>query len=402
MAQGIATPRLTVCQDACIENADTVYEGMSNVTYGTVCSGIECVGAAVVELGWKGVFLSEIDPFAAEFLRVMWGEIPNFGDMTQLAGKIRNGEVPLCDVIAAGTPCQAFSISGARESLSDDRGNLTLEFIHIVDELDAARAAAGLPPAIILWENVPGVFSVNDNAFGCFLAGLVGAEEAIPPIGSKGRWSRAGMVRGPKRSAAWRVLDAQYFGVPQRRERVFVIAGAGNGFDPSEILFECDGVRRDSAPSRKEAQETAEPVSSGFGGNGEGHYVVNIRQTPISEKDVCPPLDTLPSYGIVFGGGNTSGSLSVATACTTSNQRLDFDTETFVVQGLRVRRLTPRECERLQGLPDDYTMIPWRGKNGTPDSKRYKAIGNGMAVPVIQWLCRRIDTYLAKSRRNLA
>lgn len=440
---------------------------MNQITYGTVCSGIECVGVAVVPLRWKGVFLSEIEPFPSALLSQLWPEIPNLGDMTTLVDRVRQNEVPLCDVLIGGTPCQAFSVAGNQESLDDARGNLTLEFIRLADEIDMARLSRGMEPSIILWENVPGVFSTHDNAFGCFLAGLVGAEDPLPPIGPKGRWSRAGMVRGSKRTAAWRVLDAQYLGVPQRRERVFVVAGAGDGFDPSQILFECEGVRRDSAPRREEGKEVARVTANGAGEcsskrgiNLTGAALVGIgaykttlpllratggdchggsellipvffdcRQTPVNNLDLCGPLDTSPMHAVAYGGGNTSGPIPVATACTTSNQRLDFDTDTFLVRaitgdithalntansgkgcsedgtgrgvplvsdGLRVRRLTPRECERLQGLPDDYTHIAWRGKNTSPDGPRYKAIGNGMAVPVIHWICKRIDAYLAK------
>ena len=510
---------------------------MQKITYGTVCSGIECVGVAVKPLGWEGVFLSEIEPFPSKLLDVHWPDIPNHGDMTKLAAQVRNLEVPLCDVLVGGTPCQAFSVAGQRQSLDDERGNLTLEFVRLADALDEKRAQYNLSPTIILWENVPGVFSVKDNAFGCFLAALVGADDPVPPVGPKGRWSRAGMVRGPKRAAAWRVLDAQYFGVPQRRERVFVVASAGDGFDPSEILFESEGVRRDSPPRRETGEKVARSVETGVGsGSSVGEAVVpsvyrlctantdvieaakkvdvtstlssrceavgnsgtclvvfDSRQTPVNSEHICGPLDVLPTHAVAYaltgisnytegvgslrakggdcggseslvayGGGNTAGPINIATTCTTSQQRYDFDTDTFVVayggsavspvevsttlgacrhrsdleletflvavtgdithalntanngkgcsedgtgrgvplvtNGYSVRRLMPVETERLQGLPDDYTNIPWRNKNDAPDSLRYKAVGNGMAVPVIRWICERIGKYLTESR----
>lgn len=409
---------------------------MQKITYGTVCSGIECVGVAVKPLEWEGVFLSEIEPFPSKLLDVHWPDIPNYGDMTKLAARVRERDVPLCDVLVGGTPCQAFSVAGQRQSLDDDRGNLTLEFVRLANALDEMRAVHNLPPTIVLWENVPGVFSVKDNAFGCFLAALVGADDPLPPIGPKGRWSRAGLVRGPKRAAAWRVLDAQYFGVPQRRERVFVVAGAGDGFDPSEILFESEGVRRNSPPLRETRRKTTQFVETcARGGSSventiDDLVVFDSRQSPVNSEHVWGPLDVLPTHAIAFGGNNTSGPIHVSTACNTSQQRYDFDSDTFLVavtgdithalntanngkgcsedgtgrgvpiitNGYSVRRLLPVETERLQGLHDDYTNIPWRNKNDAPDSLRYKAVGNGMAVPVIRWICSRIGKYLTESR----
>ena len=161
--------------------------------------------------------------------------------------------------------CQAFSVAGLRKSLDDARGNLSLVFCEIANAIDTARSVCGRPPAVIVWENVPGVLSTKDNAFGCFLAGLAGENDPLEPPG--GKWTNAGCVSGPQRTVAWRVLDAQYFGVAQRRRRVFVVASARKGFDPAAVLFEWDGVRRDTAPSR-EAREVAPtiPARSTAGG----------------------------------------------------------------------------------------------------------------------------------------
>ena len=150
--------------------------------------------------------------------------------------------------------CQAFSVAGARKSLDDDRGQLTLEYVRLANEIDATRLVRGEQPVITVWENVPGVLSTKDNAFGCFLGALSGEDCELQPSGKK--WTNAGCVFGPQRTVAWRVLDAQYFGVAQRRRRVFVVASARKGFNPTEVLFEFDGVRRDSAPSRSSGQKT--------------------------------------------------------------------------------------------------------------------------------------------------
>jgi DNA (cytosine-5)-methyltransferase 1 len=173
--------------------------------------------------------------------------------MTLLPNRIASGEIEAPDVFCGGTPCQAFSVAGLRHSLDDSRGNLSLIFCEIANAIDNIRLIQQSNPAIIFWENVPGVLNTKDNAFGCFLAGLAGESDALIPSG--GRWTDAGFIDGPKRAVAWRVLDAQYFGLAQRRKRVFVIASARDDFDPAEVLFEFDGVRRDIAPSRETRKE---------------------------------------------------------------------------------------------------------------------------------------------------
>ena len=167
-----------------------------------------------------------------------------------------------------GTPCQAFSVAGLRRSLEDERGNLSLVFVNLMDAIDEERKRLGKPPAICVWENVPGVLSTKDNAFGCFLAGLAGEDVPLQPPG--GKWSNAGYVLGPKRAIAWRVLDAQYFGVAQRRRRVFLVASARDGFSPAQVLFESESVRRDNPPSRAKGQGTTYDVAPCIGASGRG------------------------------------------------------------------------------------------------------------------------------------
>lgn len=213
--------------------------------FGSVCSGIEAASVAWNPLGWEAAWLSEIEPFPSAVLAHHYPGVPNLGDMTLLPEKILSGEIEAPDIFCGGTPCQAFSVAGNRQSLDDARGNLSLTFCEIANAIDSVRDV----PAIIFWENVPGVLNTKDNAFGCFLAGLAGEDMPLQPAGKK--WTNAGVVSGSKRTIAWRVLDAQYFGVAQRRRRVFVVASARDGFDPGAVLFEFDGLRRDTAPSRK-------------------------------------------------------------------------------------------------------------------------------------------------------
>jgi DNA (cytosine-5)-methyltransferase 1 len=233
--------------------------------FGSVCSGIEAASTAWEPLGWKAAWFAEIEPFPSAVLAHHWPEVPNLGDFTTIRDRIASWEVPAPEVLVGGTPCQAFSVAGLRQSMGDSRGQLTLEFVRLANGIDAARSLLGIPECIVVWENVPGVLNTPDNAFGCFLAGLAGEDDPLLPPG--GRWSNAGRVLGPTRAVAWRILDAQYFGVAQRRRRVFVVASARKGFDPATVLFEWDGVRRDSAPSR-EAREVAPtiPARSTAGG----------------------------------------------------------------------------------------------------------------------------------------
>jgi site-specific DNA-cytosine methylase len=207
--------------------------------------------------------------------------------MTLLPERILSGEVEAPDLFCGGTPCQAFSVAGLRNSLDDARGNLSLTFVGIANAIDHVRSVRRDAPAIIFWENVPGVLNTKDNAFGCFLGALAGENDPLIPSGDK--WSNAGCVYGPQRTVAWRVLDAQYFGVAQRRRRVFVIASARDDLDPAKVLFEFEGVRRDTAPSRKEGQRPTtstqdSPRVSSSGLQGGGDCGVDL-SGPLSARD---------------------------------------------------------------------------------------------------------------------
>ena len=221
--------------------------------FGSVCSGIEAASVAWEPLGWSPAWFSEIEPFPCAVLAHHYPDVPNHGDMTNLPERILAGEVEAPDILCGGTPCQAFSVAGRRRSLEDERGNLSLIFCKVADAIDATRTIRHERATLIFWENVPGVLSTKDNAFGCFLAELVGAD--APLSSGSGRWPSAGYVAGPKRKAAWRVLDAQYFGIPQRRRRVFVVASARDDIDPAKILFERAGVRGDSEAGGKSRKD---------------------------------------------------------------------------------------------------------------------------------------------------
>jgi DNA (cytosine-5)-methyltransferase 1 len=415
--------------------------------FGSVCSGIEAASVAWEPLGWQAAWLAEIEPFPAAVLKYHYANVPNLGDMTRLPEMIRAGEVEAPDLFCGGTPCQAFSVAGLRKSLDDARGNLSITFCEIANAIDHVRHVRGEPPSIVVWENVPGVLSTKDNAFGCFLAGLAGEDVPLEPPG--GKWTDAGVVLGPARTVAWRILDAQYFGLAQRRRRVFVVASAREGFDPAAVLFEFEGVRRDSAPSREAGKGTARGAASGaaFGGNRTSGPIdvapalnaCDARQSDVIQYgDKTGPLDTDGhSVGVlafdttqVTSASNYSspkpgdpchplaaGAHAPAVAMRESGQGYWMQDDiagtidaNMGMSGhanrpavinqppMQVRRLTPVECERLQGFPDGYTAIPWRNKPASecPDGPRYKALGNSWAVPVVHWIGRRIHNALVK------
>ncbi|VFR23703.1 Cytosine-specific DNA methyltransferase [plant metagenome] len=499
--------------------------------YGSVCSGIEAASLAWEPLGLQAAWFSEIDPFACAVLAHHYPSVPNLGDMTGIARQILTGQVTAPDILVGGTPCQAFSIAGARRGMDDPRGALTLAYVELANVIDQARRKNHQPLATLVWENVPGVLSDRANAFGHFLAALAGESCALEPPGAK--WAHAGYVSGPRRRIAWRVLDAQHFGVAQRRKRVFLVASGRDDLDPTEVLFEREGLRGDSSSGGSPWQDAARVAGSGTAAAG-GHGWLN---QPYGKATVT----------VAFGGGNTAGPIDVA-ACVTAQvgTKGDFEADTLLVQSVtgsvthalntanngkgcsedgtgrgvpiiaftaqdygadaaaklaptmrtkvtpaiafaqnsrgelrlesghgqiagalstgggkpgqgmpmvfsvalhgreqglaaglgdglssalracsggadkehvqlpdleayfrytaiepdgtgwlqwQVRRLMPVECERLQGIPDGWTLVPYRGKPAA-DAPRYKAIGNSMAVPCMAWLGRRLQQAL--------
>lgn len=307
-------------------------------------------------LGWKAAWLSEIDPFANAVLAHRYPGVPNLGDMTKIHENetFNNEEI---DILVGGTPCQSFSVAGFRKGLRDKRGGLALTFCEV---------AKKKRPRWIVWENVTGVLSSNKGRdFGSILGALAECGYSL----------------------AYRVLDARHYGVPQRRRRVFVVGhldGAGEGY-PVRVLFDAEGGPWNAPPRRKRR----------------------------SEGEDFRPLEVRPEN---LGLESTSGEASYCLLAQRSGARQNPSSETFLIDSdeldshidpnvvtiqfgdptnnepLVVRRLMPVECERLQGFPDDYTLVPYQGKPEElcPDSPRYKALGNSMAVPVLRWIGKRI------------
>lgn len=321
-------------------------------------------------LGWRPLAFSEIEPFPRAVLQYHYPDVPLHGDFTALKDESWIGEA---DMLCGGTPCQAFSIAGERKSLSDDRGNLSLQFILLANAIDDLRCANGAGPAWVLWENVPGVLNTPDNAFGHFLGGLAGCDTPIkPPKG--GGHPDAGVVDGPARCVAWRVLDARYFGLPQGRKRVFVLArgGAGRWAAPDALL--------PIAPASEANEGAGKKTWKGIAGHT-GRGVKEVVDAMI--RGHIPPV-VYPFNQITSPECRSNPAPGGPSPTLTTTGRL-------LMVGEQVRYLTPVEYERLQGYPDGYTDIPWRGKEHAPDGPRYKALGNSWAVPVAAWIGRQID-----------
>ena len=372
--------------------------------YGSVCSGIEAASVAWHSLGWEAQWFSEIEHFPSAVLKHRFPDVPNLGDMTQLNQNPVFNEQPI-DLLVGGTPCQSFSVAGLRKGLADPRGNLMLTFLSIADKRR---------PKWIVWENVPGVLSSNGGRdFGTFLGAL----------GELGY------------GFAYRVLDAQYFGVAQRRRRVFVVGYLGDWRTAAAILFESESLQRNSKPSRAKRQETATNAQGsvgeagdvscaggnvspcvtskwmkGYGGpsgsNETGNMVYEQVAQPITMEKIAGAIDA--SY--YKGQGSRQGgerefvaqpiavdaynqTINEKTTQTIGSSASDINHIGGVLQTMAIRRLTPKECERLQGFPDDWTKIPYRNKpaDQCPDGPRYKACGNSMAVPVMRWIGTRIQ-----------
>ena len=439
----------------------------------SVCDGIGAAHVAWHGLGWRPYVLSEIEAFPRAVLQhrhgardarqpasrcapLLWGD---FTTLRERFLKRFGRSFAEVDVLAGGTPCQAFSIAGNRLSLADTRGNLTLAFVGLANAIDARRRHAQRSPSWIVWENVPGVFSTKDNAFGAFLGALCGSGTAIDPP-RDGKWTDAGVVSGPTRCAAWRLLDAQHFGLAQRRRRVIVVArgyfgGAGEWDGPDALLPIIESVRWHPSPRRKAGQAVAGALDASLGGGddndaqsgrlamclnaggmkrqdaesetlivhtlraqgfdasedgtGRGAPIVpmtpapafHARQDPDSGQ-VTHPLDTDGgSIGILCEGVALRGREGGATAELTGDIIPALRTgggggdKPHALSMMTVRRLTPRECERLQGFPEDYTLIPFR--NGmAADGPRYKALGNSWAVPKMRYVGERIAAINAR------
>ena len=308
---------------------DIQRHGGVGMIYGSVCSGIEAASVAWHPLGWRAAWLAEIEAFPTAVLAHHFPDVPNLGDMTKLAKLVLTGKIAAPDVLVGGTPCQAFSVAGLREGLSDPRGQLTIKYVELFDAIDHVRVSRGDDPAIAVWENVPGVLSDKGNAFGCLLGALSGEDFELQPPG--GKWANAGCVFGPQRAVAWRILDAQYFGLAQRRRRVFVVASARAGFNPAQVLFEFGGLRRDTPPRRGKGPTVAALTANGVGTCGAddnqgqaGHLIpTGSYQCACGHifdhslgKYGCPncegesgPAQEIPAAGCWWDGGQVSQTL---------------------------------------------------------------------------------------------
>lgn len=446
--------------------------------FGSVCSGIEAASVAWHPLGWRAAFLSEIEAFPRSVLTHHFPDVPLHGDFTT----IEAGQYDAIDLLVGGTPCQSFSVAGLRGGLADDRGNLALEYLRLADRLR---------PRWLVWENVPGVLSSNSGRdFGSILGGM----------GQLGY------------GFAYRVLDAQHLGVPQRRRRVFVVGHLGDWRRAAAVLFERHSLQGHPAPRREARKDVAPTISarpSGGGGLGtdfdlDGGLIASTGNVPhclnaggmgrqdfetetliahalrgegfdagedgtgrgtplvpvayaIQERAVSENISA-GSDGAGFRADNTAYTLEARTvpqaiAFSSKDHGADagetaptlragghskshanagvppavaFDlrgreggaqfegphdsaniraasggSSRSYVASTAVRRLTPRECERLQGFPDDWTLVPHRGKPAA-DGPRYKALGNSMTVPVMAWIGQRITDVEAISRQEKA
>jgi len=379
--------------------------------YLSVCSGIEAATVAWHDLGWEPAGFSEIEKFPSQVLDHHYPTVTNYGDMTNF----KEWDIGTIDLLVGGTPCQSFSVAGLRKGMADPRGNLALVYCAMLDHFR---------PQWFVWENVPGVLSSNGGRdFGSFLGALAELRYGF----------------------AYRVLDAQNFGVPQRRRRVFVVGYLGDWRRAATVLFERESLRWNTKKSRKEREDVAKCLTTGIGtrfdgetdtfvtqvyethphdsrikemgntcqtvtsrrGTGGGNVPIALAENTIGRQPqnggngngftVGGPMYTLNATGVhgvtqptvlMDQGGSVMNVMQDGTVGTL--RRETHGHEPSILQNMAVRRLTPVECERLQGFPDSYTNIKPNGKQ-TPDGPRYKALGNSMAVPVMKWIGERID-----------
>lgn len=328
---------------------------MIPLTYATLCSGIEAVSLAWKRLAFNPtpVFLADNASFPTQFLHARHPESPNLGDLLAIDGQPYAGKV---DALWASFPCQDFSVAGKGKGIDGNRGLLTLAGIKLVDEID---------PPFFVFENVTGLLSNDKNAFGQFLGALVGEFGPLLPPGD--RWSDAGYVLGPKRSVAWRVLDAQYFGLPQSRPRLYLVACPRGGADPRRVLHES----REEGYAPVERVGGREGTEAGAAGSVEPQaFRLAIRGRVIggfSGQQIEVGNDIANCLRTAGGGG------SIGYVLCKHNGRWD------------IRKLLPVEYERLQGMPDGYSYI-----EGASATARYNAVGNSLAVPVVEWIGERI------------
>lgn len=341
-----------------------------SMTFGSVCSGIEAAQLAFKPFGFKQLWSSEIAEFPSKVLRHHYPNIPNLGDMTGLPDLITNGKIEAPDLFCGGTPCQAFSLAGWKNGLADKRGQLTMTFIEIANAIDKIRQKKNKKPTVILWENVEGVLNDKTNAFGNFIAGLAGFEDEI----KVSKWTKSGYLEGPNRNVAWRVIDAKYFGLPQQRKRLYVLAG-GKEFRPDQVLFEFDNkdIIKQQKIKKRENNSDFIDLFSEIETNTEKIEDKVFFKEGVKFEIFREYTDCLYSaYGTKWNGNAAA-----------------YNGSLYIAQNDRIRRFTPLECERLMGIPDNYTSV-----NGNSDTNRFQAVGNSWAVPVVHWIGKQINSFI--------
>lgn len=337
-------------------------------TVGSLFAGVGGFDIAAERAGFQVEFQSEIEPYASKLLEHYWPSL-NKGDIHALT--IGQGGIPAVDVLCGGFPCQDYSIAGSRAGLAGDRGALWWEFHRLIDE--------GRPEWVVA-ENVAGLLSSRGGRdFATIIDSLVELGYGV----------------------CWAVLDAQYFGVAQRRRRVFIVGHSG-GIPRPEVLAISEGVFGNPAPSRKEGQAVAALTANGIGAGGGpddnaaqaghliaarmtafGQYEVDGTASTLQARDSKGPVDLVVGFAQnsrnelrIVGDGSIAGSLSHSSG---SKQT------TYLLEGTSPRRLTPVEAERLQGFPDGWTSV-----EKMSDMQRYRQLGNAVAVPVVEWIFRSI------------
>jgi len=332
--------------------------------YASVCDGIGAVHVAWQPLGWECQWTSEIDAFPSAVVEQRWGFV-NRGDMTRFK---EWSDEPAIELLVGGSPCQSFSVASFRKGLHDPRGGLALTFLEI---------ARRYRPRWVVWENVPGALSSNGGRdFGAILGALVELGYGF----------------------AYRILDAEHFGIPQRRRRVYVVACVGEWAAPIDVLFDGEGGGGDCEEAATQVAHDPGRGKSDFqhgdaGGWWNGKRVSQTLDAVLYKKQCLPEKNRFPAVLVpawVRCGCcedficQAHGCHAYECRCKSIEHWADADASPY--EPCLLRYVTPLECERLMGLPDEYTLI-----DSASDSKRYKAIGNSMAVPVMRWIGARID-----------
>ena len=398
--------------------------------YLSLFSGIEAATVAWHPLGWECVGVAEIEPFPCAVLAHHYPDVPNLGSVTEIT-EAQIKALGHIDVVVFGSPCQDLSVAGHRKGLINADGTVTRSGLFFT----AINIARWSGARFWLWENVPGAFSSNKGRdFASVVEFMAGLDDV--PVPDKW-WGTEGVAVGDNGLLEWGVLDAQWFGVAQRRRRVFALLDTGDWANRPPILLEPEGVRGDSAPRRKTGEEVAGTIAARFGVSRNNHeecvpvgfakqrlgeYIDGDIASTCSARDYKDATDLVAQryLGNAEGGAaavpfltchNTGGTagisnqtplvgVAIAPSLTATNDPSRSPQSSEVTQqvaavyqaSMQVRRLTPVECSRLQGFPDDYlSQVTWRGKSPPPDGPMYKALGNSMAVPVMRWIGEKIQ-----------